>query len=232
MPRSFPPTLAEHHRRIDPSEWDGVYVVGDVHGCLEALDRLVDAVALSPDDLLVFVGDLVQKGPDSAGVVERVRSAENMCSVRGNSEEQLLGGDAALPELDRDALAWIESLPIAISWDGALVVHGGVDPDTPLAAHSAADLQTMRATVPGGGYDGPLWFESYEGPPRVFFGHTVLDEPLVTEWAVGLDTGCVCGGSLTAYCVGDGTVHQVPGRQPGLERDDSRIVSTAHYQDV
>lgn len=53
----------------------------------------------------------------------------------------------------------------------------------------------------GDGYDGPFWFETYEGPPRVFFGHTVLEEPFEREWTVGLDTGCVYGGTVTAYDV-------------------------------
>ena len=232
MPLSFAPDVADQHRRIDPTEWDDVYVVGDVHGCRETLDQLVGAVDMSADDLFVFVGDLVRKGPDSAGVVERVRAAENMLSVRGNNEEQVLRGEATLPELDEAAREWIRSLPVAISWDGALVVHGGVYPDVPLAEHTVDDLQTARATVPGGGYDGPFWYDSYEGPPRVFFGHTVLEEPLVRAWSVGLDTGCVYGGSLTAYRLGDDSIHRVPAQQTGLERPDSKVASTAHEKNV
>ncbi len=63
----------------------------------------------------------------------------------------------------------------------------------------------------GDGYDGPFWFETYEGPPRVFFGHTVLAEPVDREWAVGLDTGCVYGGDLTAYDVRRERFLSVPG---------------------
>ncbi|TKX52351.1 metallophosphoesterase, partial [Halorubrum sp. SP9] len=67
------------------------------------------------DDLVVFVGDLVRKGPDSAAVVERVRRADNMFTVRGNNEEKLLRGEKSLERLSDDDLAWIESLPVAIT---------------------------------------------------------------------------------------------------------------------
>jgi serine/threonine protein phosphatase 1 len=90
-------------------------------------------------------------------------------------------------------------MPVVVTFEDAMVVHGGVDPRRPLAEHTVEQLLTMRSVPPGNGYDGPFWFESYEGPPRVLFGHTVLAEPLVTDWAVGLDTGCVYGGRLTAY---------------------------------
>jgi serine/threonine protein phosphatase 1 len=125
--------------------------------------------------------------------------------------------------LDDVDYQYVASLPTAISWDGGLVVHGGVDPGRPLAAHSGDDVLTMRS--PGGdGYDGPFWFDRYEGPPRVFFGHTVLAEPIEREWAVGLDTGCVYGGRLTAYDVGRDRFLSVPGPDH-LERSSSKIVT-------
>jgi serine/threonine protein phosphatase 1 len=224
--------LAAQHRRIDPGRWSDVYVVGDVHGCPDALDALVNEAGIGDDDLLVFVGDLVRKGPDSAGVVARVREAENALSVRGNNEEKLLRGEKALPELDGTEMRWLRSLPVAISWatgpgyGAGLVVHGGVDPRMPLGDHTVDDLQTARCLDPGGGYEGPFWYDSYEGPPRVFFGHTVLSDPLLHEWAVGLDTGYVYGGALTAYRLGDGTVHQVEPDRTEVERADAKVVST------
>ena len=79
-------------------------------------------------------------------------------------------------------------------------------------------------SLPGNGYDGPFWFESYEGPPRVFFGHTVLAEPLVTEWAVGLDTGCVHGGKLTAYDCETEEVVSVPAERTYRPRSDDKVL--------
>jgi len=193
----FNHSVAAQHHRIDADEWDDIYVVGDVHGCLRELRTLVDRIDPSDDDLLVFVGDLVRKGPDSKGVVDYVREADNMVTIRGNNEEKLLRGTKELPELTHEDLAWIRSLPVAISFEDALVVHGGVDPRKPLAAHDVDDLLEMRSL--SSGYERPFWWEKHDGPQTVFFGHTPIDSPVLREHAVGLDTGCVYGGSLTAY---------------------------------
>jgi len=223
----FHPDVEPHHLDIDVDEYENAYVVGDVHGCPEPLDRLLSALGVTDDDLVVFVGDLVRKGPDSAAVVERVRSAENTVSVRGNNEEKLLRGEKSLGSLSDDQLGWIESMPVAITFGENLVVHGGVDPRKPLAEHTIDDLQTTRSLAPGGSYDPPYWYEEYAGPPRVFFGHTVLDKPVVSEWAVGLDTGCVYGGTLSAYDLRAETVTAVPPHGGGVERSDAKIVDIA-----
>ncbi|MGM0397614.1 MAG: metallophosphoesterase family protein [Halobacteriota archaeon] len=186
------------HWRLDSEAYDDIYVVGDVHGSRRVFERLLETLDLGPSDLLVAVGDLVRKGPDSKGVVDIVRERDNIVSVRGNNEQKLIDGDSAVPTLSDEDLAWLADLPAAISWDDALVVHGGVHPSVPLSAHDTAMLTTMRAPA-GSGYDGPFWFDVYRGSPRVFFGHTVLETPIEREWAVGLDTGCVYGGQLTAY---------------------------------
>lgn len=186
-------------RRIDENEWRELYIVGDVHGCRETLDRLVDRIAPCSNDLLVFVGDLVRKGPDSAGVLDFLTTTENAIAVRGNNEQKLLDGVDPPPELDQGDVATLGDLPLVISWDCALAVHGGLAPDTPLAEHDRDELLTLRSLSPAGGYTRPFWFETRRSGPRVFFGHTVLAEPFETAWAVGLDTGAVYGGSLTAY---------------------------------
>ncbi|WP_135820331.1 metallophosphoesterase family protein [Halostella litorea] len=226
----FDGETAERHRRIDPDRWDDIYVVGDVHGCLRELEALVDAVDPSDDDLLVFVGDLVRKGPDSAGVLRYVRAAPNAVSVRGNNEDKLLRGDARLPDLTSDDVAYLEGLPVALSWDDALVVHGGVDPRWELADHGIDDLLTRRSVPPGNGYDGPFWFERYAGPPRVFFGHTVLDAPFESDGAVGLDTGCVYGGRLTAYDFYGDEFVSVPARRTYEARCDEKVISPASLE--
>lgn len=188
----FPATI--EHRRIDPP--GAVHVVGDVHGCLSELRRLVDRLDPTPEDRLVLVGDLVGKGPNGTGVVEFVRAREDALTVRGNTEAAVL----ADPPPNLTAYTdYLDSLPHAISFDDALVTHAGVDPRKPLAEQTPTDLLEVRSIPPGNGYDGPFWFEGYEEPPRVFFGHTVFPEPHVGRWAVGLDTGCVYGGTLSAY---------------------------------
>jgi serine/threonine protein phosphatase 1 len=191
--------LQRIHRRLDADRWEDIYIVGDVHGCREELETLVDKLSVGPDDLVVFVGDLVRKGPDSRGVLEFVMERPNTCTVRGNNEQKLIDGDAELPALGPEHLEYIESMPVIISWDDVAVIHGGIDHRKPLAEHSVDELLNMRSLVEEGGYNRPFWFETRRNSPRVFFGHTVLSEPLETESAVGLDTGCVHGRQLTAY---------------------------------
>lgn len=187
------------HRTLDGDDWDDIYVVGDVHGCRATLERLLDSLAPDPNDLVVFVGDLVRKGPDSKGVLDIVRSRSNLLAVRGNNEQKLLDGRKSIDSLTDDDLAYLDSLPVAISWDDVAVVHGGIDHRKPVAEHTLTELLNTRSLAPEGGYERPFWFETRRESPRVFFGHTVLADPFESDHAVGLDTGCVYGGRLTAY---------------------------------
>ncbi|WP_372479333.1 metallophosphoesterase family protein [Halomicrobium sp. HM KBTZ05] len=220
---SFEPAVAKQHRQIDVSRWDEVYVVGDVHGCAETLERLLDRLD-NGRSLFVFVGDLVRKGPDSRRALSLVRERDNLLSVRGNNEQKLLDGRASIDALDDDDLAFVESMPLVVSWDGALVVHGGIDHRKPLAEHSAEELLNNRSLVPDGGYDRPYWFETRNGGRKVFFGHTVLAQPFATPWAVGLDTGCVYGGQLTAYRCSTGEFVSVEPPETYVERSADSIV--------
>jgi serine/threonine protein phosphatase 1 len=85
-----------------------VYAVGDVHGCLHALDRLLDAIEkdLSRDQVeshLIFLGDLIDRGPHSAGVIDRVLErglpTDRWDCVMGNHEEVMLDCLAGRNEL-------------------------------------------------------------------------------------------------------------------------------------
>jgi serine/threonine protein phosphatase 1 len=75
--------------------------IGDIHGCSDALDALLGAIAPRPDDLIVTLGDYVNRGPDSAGVVERLvrlNRAGRLIALRGNHEQMMVeardeGGD-------------------------------------------------------------------------------------------------------------------------------------------
>jgi serine/threonine protein phosphatase 1 len=210
--------------RINPDEWNEIYVIGDVHGCRETLDRLLAVIDPGDEDLIVFVGDLVRKGPDSKGVVDTVRERKNFLSVRGNNEQKIIDGHDDIPDLTANDLSFLESLPVLIAWGDSLVVQGGVDPRKPLSEHSESELLTMRSLVSGGSYDRPYWFETRRESPRVFFGHTVLSEPFATDWAVGLDTGCVHGGQLTAYQSSTGEFVTADPLTTHIERSPRTIV--------
>ena len=197
-PPEFSQAVEPVHERIDTSAYRDIYVVGDIHGSRSALESLLATLDPGSDDLVVFVGDLVRKGPDSPGVVDLVRDDDRLVTVRGNNEQKIVRGDKDPGWLRDGDREYFESLPIVVSFDDAIVVHGGIDPERPLSDHSAEELLTMRAPH-GSGYDGPFWYEDYDGPYRVFFGHTVHERPVERDHAIGLDTGCVYGGQLTAY---------------------------------
>lgn len=124
-----------------------VYAVGDVHGRLDLLDRLLamidadDRACAAAETTLIFLGDLVDRGPDSAGVVERVRqldaSGRDVRVVLGNHEEVFLAA------LDGDARALklfcrIGGRETAISYGIGEQDYAGMDYDALGAALAAA----------------------------------------------------------------------------------------------
>ncbi len=75
--------------------------IGDIHGCLTALDKLLEIVQPQPDDQLVFLGDYVDRGPNSSGVIDRIltlQKTHKLVTLRGNHDQMMLdargGGDA------------------------------------------------------------------------------------------------------------------------------------------
>jgi serine/threonine protein phosphatase 1 len=70
-----------------------VLAIGDIHGCRRSLDLLLSLVAPKPDDLLITLGDYVDRGPDSCGVIERLlalRKRHRLILLRGNHEQMML----------------------------------------------------------------------------------------------------------------------------------------------
>jgi diadenosine tetraphosphatase ApaH/serine/threonine PP2A family protein phosphatase len=200
-------------------------VVGDVHGCAGELERLLTHLAVGAQDTLAFVGDLVAKGPDSKRVVEVARERRAIC-VRGNHDEHCLrwrraraaGEEAKLSrhhaevvgQLDEEDWAYLESTPLVIDVEGAgpkgatlRLVHGGLDPSRPLDAQTPGLLMNARSIDAEGVLHkrleaGQPWGEFWPGPEYVVFGHDALRGLQQHPHALGLDTGCVYGGKLTA----------------------------------
>ncbi|MEK0428599.1 MAG: hypothetical protein RL001_1126 [Pseudomonadota bacterium] len=121
-----------------------VFAVGDLQGCLGQLDLLLDGIeAATPDARFVFVGDLVNRGPDSLGCLRRIRAMGDSAQlVLGNHDLHLLavahgirppGRSDTLDDLlaapDRDDLLnWLRQQPLALMAEGHLIVHAGVLP--------------------------------------------------------------------------------------------------------
>lgn len=210
--------------------------IGDVHGCLDELEALVRKVRLGPADRVVFVGDLVAKGPDSAGVVAYARELKALC-VRGNHDEAVLRirrarrgvGERERPKKTHLRVAetlseadwrWLELLPLSLRFPefDSIVVHAGVVPGKALSEQRPYDLMTMRTLRPDGYAsprleDGALWAQAYRGPERVIFGHDAITGLQREPFALGLDTGCVYGRELTALVLPANELVSVPARR-------------------
>jgi symmetrical bis(5'-nucleosyl)-tetraphosphatase len=121
-----------------------LYCIGDVQGCDDALDRLLDTLGFSPSRDTIFVlGDLVNRGPDSLGVLRRlIRYGNSARCLLGNHDLHLLAVAAGarkhkkketisdiLDAPDRDELVdWVRQRDMAIYERGVLMVHAGVLP--------------------------------------------------------------------------------------------------------
>lgn len=205
-------------------------VIGDVHGCLEELRDLLRAVEATERDALVSVGDLIGKGPDSRGVLEWAMTAPNLRIVLGNHELRFLeawraGRRPAEKAYDAETLRqlgdkfdeymrFLAGCPMHLDMTEALVVHGGFDPRLGgPERQDAAVVANLRRLE-----DGAPWYERYSSPRLVVFGHWVRKEPVVRDNVVGLDTGCVFGGSLTAVVLPERRLVSVPARKAYARR--------------
>jgi diadenosine tetraphosphatase ApaH/serine/threonine PP2A family protein phosphatase len=208
-------------------------IIGDLHGCHDEALALLDKLAVSSSDRVIFAGDLVDRGPKRRECVELARRHE---SILGNHEENHVAQrrrslDRLKPDhaetrrvLDEADLDWFATLPlfVRIPESNAVVVHAGVLPGVAIEAqlpHTLLHAQCVRPPEPKSFWPSKapethtFWTNHWKGPERVIFGHTVLDRPLVSEWAVGIDTGCVHGGELTALVLPEWELVSVPARQ-------------------
>jgi hypothetical protein len=196
-------------------------IVGDVHGCRTEVEALLAAVGFVPHgDRLVFVGDVVVRGPDPRGTLALARRLEARI-VRGNHEQKLLAGRAGTtrlgPEhqrvadlLSADDWRTLEATPLWLDLPEheAKVVHAGVVPGLAVPSTPPEALLRMRTIDRNGRWSddrdgGALWGSLYTGPPHVIFGHNAGDEPQLHRWATGIDTGCVYGRRLTGMLLGE-----------------------------
>jgi len=203
-------------------------VIGDIHGCFDELIDLLDLVNLRADDRIVAVGDLIVKGPKDSDVLDRFIDDKRFSSVIGNHDRVLRqhwrGEPVRLTQAQKNTAAelasnraryfsFLRSLPYMIELGDHLVVHAGVRPGVPLAEQMASDLTTLRTM----GADpsqrkGTPWYDVYSGEKIVLFGHWPAADPRRADRAIGLDTGCVYGGRLSAYIVESNEFASVPAR--------------------
>jgi hypothetical protein len=174
--------------------------VGDVQGCALELHDLVAAARFDPArHRLALCGDLINRGPDSEGVLTLARRLDAL-TVIGNHEVSLLDGKRT-PSLDAvraqlgDSLAgwlrWLETRPLFVREDGFILVHAGIAPGKRPEECTREELTEIRTV------DDRPWFDSWRGPETVIFGHWAQRGKVDLPLCKGLDTGCVYGGRLT-----------------------------------
>ncbi len=217
-------------------------IVGDVHGCSAELAGLLDRVAFASGDRLIFVGDLVARGPDTRGVLDIARTTGALI-VRGNHEQKLIAWraerqawlrgqgqpKAPLGRVHREVaralrrIDWTLLETSVVSLDlpehAARIVHAGVLPGVPFELQKESTLMGIRTVRKSGRPSekggSVLWGSRYLGPPHIVFGHNAAPGLQLHPWATGLDTGCVYGGRLTALVLDSG--ERIP-RSPARRR--------------
>lgn len=175
------------------------YVFSDVHGHRAALERVLERVSPSADDRFFCLGDMIDRGPDSVGVMAVVRALPNVCVLMGNHEDLMLGcldhpedgiatinwginggaatsdGLAALPDDEAEELvAWVRSLP---RWAHARVgerdyvlVHAGLRLDVAPRPETWDEASIARC-MEGQLAEDLMWIrEDFWGEPRGLSG--------------------------------------------------------------
>ena len=205
--------------------------IGDIHGCSIALTALIEAIRPRPDDTIIPLGDYVDRGIDSKGVLDQLidlSSRFKLMPIPGNHDQMMLhardgrsdfefwlncGGDAALDSygstrrldlIPRDHIRFLESCRSYFETDTHIFVHANYKPDVLL---EELDDHTIRW----------LSLRDYVPPKRhcsgkvVVVGHTPQTEVLDLGYLICLDTGVWKGGWLTALDVESGKIWQVSG---------------------
>lgn len=209
-----------------------VIAIGDIHGCHDMLTTLLQAITLTQDDTLIFLGDLIDRGADSKGVIETIRHYENKCTViriLGNHEEMMLrsrhraddcqlwlqvGGAQTLESfglspthhglmsVPSDDVAWLQNAKDYLETDKFIFCHATPDHDKPMSEQTA---ETWR------------WRHLGDLPHRHISGKTIVcghtpqpdGDVYCMDGLICLDTYAFGGGKLTALDVLSDTLWQV-----------------------
>jgi protein phosphatase len=240
-----------NNRRDEHGPFD---VIGDVHGCLDELHELMSALGyqverqdaaftVTPPDgrKLVFVGDLVDRGPSTPDVLRLVKTmvdAGQAFCVPGNHDIKLVkalkGRDVQQTHGLAESLQQLEKEPAEFRVEASkfldgLVSHYVFDDGKLVVAHAGLK-ESMQGRGSGKVREFALygettgetdefglpvrynWSEDYRGTALVVYGHTPVPEPLWLNGTVNIDTGCVFGGRLTALRYPEREIVSVPAK--------------------
>ncbi|TWT04837.1 bis(5'-nucleosyl)-tetraphosphatase PrpE [Planomicrobium sp. CPCC 101079] len=231
-------------------------IIGDIHGCYAELLELLHVLGYEKRKgqfvhqegrQLVFVGDAMDRGPDSLAVLRLLFSMQdnrtlyycpgNHCNklyrfFKGNRVQLTHGLETTINEWHRlpkkeqqqfrsRYLRFYEELPLYLEFEGGLVVaHAGIKDDMigkPISKNIAAFVLYGDTTGKVDAFGRPVrrdWAQSYKGDKWIVYGHTPTEEPYILNNTANIDTGCVFGGSLTAFRYPEKTIAAVPSFQP------------------
>ena len=201
-----------------------IVAIGDIHGCVRSLKTLWNQLKPYKDALHVFIGDYIDRGPDSKGVIDfllDVQYDRKCVFLRGNHEQMLLnalhkgdkelwmynGGESTLKsyhnpknisDIDSEHLEFYENTKYFLESDDYFFVHAGAPPHKTLE-DSKDDPKSIHYFMWGREH-----LNAFEVPWEkiVVFGHTPRPYPIQKKGMIGIDTGCVYSelgyGKLTA----------------------------------
>ncbi|MDR2302839.1 MAG: serine/threonine protein phosphatase [Deltaproteobacteria bacterium] len=205
-----------------------IFAIGDIHGCRVKLDELLAKIDWRPQnhEKLIFLGDYIDRGPDSYGVVEKVMELKNrwqgrVVALKGNHEQMFMNfymGRELLPLTTNGTSFTIKSyknhepfppahvdfyndLVLYHETDRHIFVHAGLRPGVALSNQTEDDFLWIR--------DDFLNFHHYDFGKTVVYGHTPFKRAQISPGRAGLDTGAVFGGPLTCLEVVEGRLIQV-----------------------
>lgn len=204
--------------------------IGDVHGCADEFEELLKRLKLKSDDKVIQVGDLVNRGPDSHRVIKLAREYQ-VESIIGNHELRLITARGenklsllnqydlvTLEELTKDDWNYLEAMPKLLyeAQIDTVFVHGGFLPnkswqtqDSELITNIQVIDKEGKAAKRSDAPNAAPWADSWSGSPFVVYGHTPRPRVFERKGSIGIDTGCVYGGHLTAYIIEDKSLVQV-----------------------
>jgi len=198
------------------------FVIGDIHGCFTALMELTAKIGLKNDDLLISVGDIVDRGNQSKEVYHFFRNRPGSIVLIGNHERKHMNGVLSYAQ-DIVKLQFGKEYPAFLEWCAglryfyetpeAIIVHAAFEHDCALAEQRE---DVLCGSTAGDKYlekkygVSAEWVNQYRGNKPIIYGHHVTgDIPEVINNTWGIDTGACHAGYLTAIELPGFIVHQV-----------------------
>ena len=205
-------------------------VIGDIHGCWDELQQLLEACDRQPDDEVLSLGDMIDRGPNPLEVVRFFMNDPAASAILGNHEDSHLRVRAGEPLVPKDsavvtrhqlgafydeALDWFATLPLSAQRHGHLIVHAGFIPGLSFAEQPRQALLRGRMPWMKSLFDNShtYWWERYEGELPIvhghYYGHGLSEQPRHVNGTWGIDNGACFGGYLTALILPEGRTVQV-----------------------